>query len=1133
MSVHRFLANHRNLIRNATVNGLSTRASNAVFPSAVNRTGNGRVTLEGSYTGQDGATFDVEIRPAGGFSTRVSQPVFAGAGNGTLTDLSVAPGTPSQTVTATLVDLGTETTHAQAVIYGDVLLRAKAAGSGGNALSITVTPAVTLSASPVGALSAALQKDTAEWTDQRHDFGAVPLNPDGTVPINAPRLAFGGNLSRVYRHYKRWDGEQWQYGVSPKLAADFAAGSAVNAVSGTYAVTVTDGVTPEPYTGIATLYDFLLALNASALVEAVGVVAKDLKPGGMAAIDLPIRTVAFALPVVASAPERMPDLQNVVVSAAAPTETVTVECTANTPIGAETWAVKSKVSGALSSAITGARYADTSSPVAFTIPIIPRAEHPISGRIQITSTQFKNAGTETGAPAVCLFKPVLGAKAANKTLTLVWTKKPASPCHCEESAVVGRPDPNCLGVDVEGEDTNMAIPSWYQTRLETLFGWRAGFIAANTAITSAGELRAAQSDIELADIGTSELSACMADLYLACGDVSPASGALTAYDAAMTALDSDLTPLETIGSAAAPVIADLVQSHSYAADAVVHAYTGTTDGITATTTGDVFLVCVAAGTTGTWESFFSSLTLDVGLQVTPGAGGSAVFRVISQDEAYALAGGDAGDINNTAATLSDPGIAHDPATFAKKYRAKMDEVRALAGIVPKSDAGIDGGACWREQNNDHYWQVNGGEYLPVYSNIYWHSCIRQYDQAKGKEVVVSTYEVGFGLRIGCENRLEEGDQVTITIGDVTIDYPYQVGDRYEIPLVSGGPIAFTSGVTGTDTQKWTVLSSLGARIDYDLTAAELPYSDDGLTFTLHRGAIPFSLGDAFSFGVETGGMFRWRKNAFGWSSDTAIADTVALADGLSAVFTPGPVPSFAVGDSYSWRVDQPYSPANLRQPVPGVGHRWTGADQTVAVDLGTVQAMDTVCVALHTLPTSATLTLAGSLDGVSFWTEVLTVQVGPIVKLVTRTARYLELRIVGASGSAIGWWWVGTAWNPSGDGATSVRLARQYSLARGAGINPSGIYRGKGVGGALAWNVDDKDWLEHGDATELWAMLDHVKASGDEPLCFVPHYLTPSEAALVVIDADEVSIEDLYQFQSDSQSDRALSVTLPLRGVIG
>ncbi len=115
MSVHRFLANHRNLLRSATVNGTTTRASDAVFPSAVNRAGNGRVTLAGSYTGQDSATFDVEIRPAGGFSTRVSQPVFAGAGNGTLAGLSIAPGTASQTVAVTLVDLGTATTRAHPI----------------------------------------------------------------------------------------------------------------------------------------------------------------------------------------------------------------------------------------------------------------------------------------------------------------------------------------------------------------------------------------------------------------------------------------------------------------------------------------------------------------------------------------------------------------------------------------------------------------------------------------------------------------------------------------------------------------------------------------------------------------------------------------------------------------------------------------------------------------------------------------------------------------------------------------------------------------------------------------------------------------------------------------------------------
>ena len=515
MSVHRFLANHRNLLRSATVNGTTTRASDAVFPSAVNRAGNGRVTLAGSYTGQDSATFDVEIRPAGGFSTRVSQPVFAGAGNGTLAGLSIAPGTASQTVAVTLVDLGTATTRAQAVIYGDILLRAKTPGAGGNALVLTVTPALTLSASPVGALSAALAKDTEEWTDQRLDFGAVPLNPDGTVPTTAPRLVFGRDIAHVYRHIKRWDGEQWQYGVSPKLAGDYAEKSTVHTVTGTYSVTVTDGVTPETHAGITTLYDLLLALNASALVEVVGVVAKDLKPGGMAVIDLPIRTVAFALPVVVSTPERMPDLQNVVVAGAAPTETVTVECTANTPIGAETWAVKSKVSGALSNAITGVRYADASSPVAFTVPVVSRAEHPVSGSIQITATAFANAGTETGSPAVCLYRPTLGAKAANKTLTLVWTAKPADDCDCKDATVTGGPDPDCLGIDIEGEENDMAIPSWYATRLQTLYGWREDFTTANTAVTAAGELRAAQLDIELCDLATAELSACLADLFVA------------------------------------------------------------------------------------------------------------------------------------------------------------------------------------------------------------------------------------------------------------------------------------------------------------------------------------------------------------------------------------------------------------------------------------------------------------------------------------------------------------------------------------------------------------------------------------------------------------------------------------------
>lgn len=1123
MSVHRFIANHRNLIRERTVNGATTRASDAIFPTSINREGNGRISLTGSYTGQDSATFDVEIRPAGGASTRLSQPVFAGAGNGSLDGLSVAPGTPSQAVTVTLVDLGTETTAAEAVIYGDILLRAKTPGAGGNAISVTVAPSLALSASPVGALSAALAKDAQEWADQKHDFGAIPLAPDGTVPATAPRLVFGGNASRVYRHYKRWDGEQWQYGVSPKLAADFAAGSTVHTVSGTYAVTVTDGATPEIYPGLTTLYDFLLALNASALVEVAGAVGKDLKPGGMAAIDLPLRTAAFALPVIASAPERMPELQGLTVAAGAPTETVTVECIANAPIGAEVWAVKSKVAGALANAVTGTRYAAPH--VAFTVPVIPRTGHPVSGTIQITAEKYANADTEKGSPAVCLYRPVLGARAANKTLNLVWTKRPADDCDCEDATVTGGPERACLGVNIEGEGSAMAIPAWYQTRLETLYGWRADFVAANTAVTAAGELRAAQLDIELCDLATGELAECLADLHDELGDTTPASAVTTAWDAAMTALDADLAPLESLGTEAAPNILLAAPGTAYSAGDIRRFEYGYFTGLGAWFFQSYnYYRCVSAGTTAASTTSGS---------INPGFGSSAWEQITATDAAVAVAG-DNQDINSAAPVTTDPGNFRDPATFAKRYRAKMDRVRALAGIVPKSDAGSDGSACWRDPDAAYYWVVNGGEYLPVSNNTYWHSCQIRYNPDTRKDEIVSTHEFGFGVRVACEDRLAEGDTITISIGDVTTDYPYQIGDKHEIPLVAGGPIAFAGGVTGTDTLTWTVKSSTaGALPDYALTAAELAYSGGGLSFTVRRGAIPFALGDLFAFGVETGGRFRWRKDGGAWSADTAIADAVTLADGLSAAFAAGPAPSFVAGDSYSWRVDQPYSPANVRQPVPGVGHRWTGADQTLAVDLGSVQPMDAVCVALHTLPAAATLTLAGSDDGVVWWTESMPVLVGPIVKPLSRAARYLELHVMGASGAQIGWWWVGEAWSPSGHGATTLRLSRQYNMARGAGRNPAGLYRGKGTGGELAWSVSDKDWLEHGDTMELWAMLDHIKSQGDEPICFVPHHLAPAEATLVVIDADEVTIEDLYQFQSDSPNDRALSVTLPLRGVIG
>ena len=104
--------------------------------------------------------------------------------------------------------------------------------------------------------------------------------------------------------------------------------------------------------------------------------------GGMAAIDLPFRTAAFALPITKSRPE-LPDLLGLAVAASAPTEVVTLECINDRSIGAETWAVQSKVAGALPAATTGVPYTDNGF-VGFTIPIIALATRPVSGRISLT-----------------------------------------------------------------------------------------------------------------------------------------------------------------------------------------------------------------------------------------------------------------------------------------------------------------------------------------------------------------------------------------------------------------------------------------------------------------------------------------------------------------------------------------------------------------------------------------------------------------------------------------------------------------------------------------------------------------------------------------------------------------------------
>lgn len=464
--------------------------------------------------------------------------------------------------------------------------------------------------------------------------------------------------------------------------------------------------------------------------------------------------------------------------------------------------------------------------------------------------------------------------------------------------------------------------------------------------------------------------------------------------------------------------------------------------------------------------------------------------------------------------------------YLEGWREAMRSALLAGGFDPKSEASPTDSECWQDIDAEYWWVASDG-HLPAFTNVYYHSVRRRVNAQTGEEYIDDTHEFGFAIVVAetCIPFLKAGDKVTLVIGDVTGGATtYQVGDLIRLPLVAGQPFTLAGGQTGDDTLVFAVQGSRsGPLLDYvlDLDSAPPTYSDAGLSFEITPGAIPFALGDGWSFAVEFG-QFRTRQDLGAWSGWIDIpASPHSLGSGLLLSFARGNAPSFVTGDSYSFAVAQPYSPANIKDSTDA---RWRApsASATATLTLPSASAVTYLALWHSALPDGTTLTLEGSTDGFATtdWTQSLTILPrNPLAQATFDPPKvgttHLRLTVTNGAGGYIHWLYAGQGYDPGGH-ATTKTLTTQYDAPTGSlGF---ARYRRKGAGLRVGYV-----WLDDAAHADLTAWVGILMENNRERFAAIPR---PGYARLVQLGGDGLSFEDFYQLDNLGKLSANVELTL-------
>jgi hypothetical protein len=1085
----RYPTNLENIVRLATLTATNCVASSAWELVSRDADGGGSVELSGSYTGADDATVDVEVTSLTiNGAPQISAPIFSGVGNGLLVGISADSGIDAQEFTVTVLDTGTPTRKAWAP-FQSVSLRAILAGSAGNDLSVRVSQSGLTATATDYATTEEMSAGASEFSGDQYNFGAVLLEPEGTVPANATRLRFGDDVT-VYRHFRTFRDGAYRYHVSPPLRRDVPIGTRVYVITNGRTVEVLDGATvSETYTGVTTLYSLLSQIAASsALIEVDGVIAQDRRPGGMACDDLSVHTASYS---AGSARDGTSFIKRAVVPltvpTAAPTESLTVTCSAAPIPGAEIWQAIGTVSGDLGTFITGEAFSDAG--YALTIPIeLQPGAAPAGDRSAFLELGSRGEGAQI--PSLCVRNFLLGAEAQTRTYTFEWRPHPGEECDCRSEPISGGPNNDFLGID-DGGVAVATLPAAVKTLYQDIQTWRKGALALNCYFTNTDD------DTQLTNYYSGLRIVDSAEL-LADGEATapnfPPAGILNGVFQKI----SVIAKFDEQDIRAITMVADLFQTHLLAIYTEMGG-TGALDSAVETafqTEWDYIvdaltpLMYVSNNGSTSWKTGVYQAFIHSGYAAGSAVGDPDLLQVyLSQ----AVAGA-----KNLTQNL-EPLLRRCQASIANVY---------IAGdlLSPFDAAGLTGNAVWQDHRGTHWFASQDG-LLPIQPGWYYHSARLEHDDELDDDVPTATREFGIGVAIGCPELLQVGDKLIITTtpfanGRAT----YQAGDVISWQIIRADPVALGGGQTGDDTITFGVRGSVvGALADYPLVTTSLSsYSNGGLSLTIVPGAIDFLPGDRWTFAAE-GGEARYRIDGGSWTTFD-IAGTVALASGISAEFVAGATPSWEVGDTYQFTMLASSGVGRARAP-DDESMSWTGSTLINITPAGSGEA-DTLLIASHTIPSTATVTLTGSNDNWSTvaFTQVVSWASGSMAALFDATTCAKWRLAIDDTGS-IDWLYLGVPERPIVQGTTSTveygTWRRRARLANGQ--------RNRSLGGIVT-----HESCTQASVDALLTAIEHAHTNDDGRIGAI----SPEGEATLCTVADEIDIDDATGFQPAAASRR-------------